>query len=193
MPVSTEGQNAARPRAKRHVPFFGQCVLVVATGFGLGRIPFAPGTFGALLGVPLALGVTALHGHLWTQIAIVVALALIAVPICDAAEEIFGEKDDGRIVADEYLLLPVCFVGQMPVWDMMMQGGLDAKTAVVFTVFVFLVSRLCDILKPSPARQVQRLHGGLGIVLDDFFASLYTWVLVWGLKDIIVPRIAELL
>ena len=209
MPVSVEEQDAGEQAPPEKVeetpvPFFGKCAVLVATGFGIGRIPFAPGTFGALLGIPLALAVTSLHGHLWTQIAIVAALTLIAVPICDAAEQIFGVKDDDRIVADEFMLFPICFVGTnsliavegrepASVWEMLMGGGLDAKTAVVFIVFVFVISRICDILKPAPAHQIQAVKGGLGVVLDDFFASLYTWILVWGLKDWAIPKIMSLL
>lgn len=199
MPQADSEKDDSKPASacveNDRLPFFGKCVLWVATGFGIGRIPVAPGTFGAILGIPLALGVMALHGHVWVQIAIAVALMLLAVPVCDGAEKIFGKKDDGRIVADEYMLLPICFIGAnsfvngSPVWELIRLGGSDAKTAVVFILFVFAVSRVCDILKPSPARQIQAAKGGWGIVLDDFFTSLYTWILVWGLKDLVFSKI----
>ncbi|MCK5748476.1 MAG: hypothetical protein KAH44_19830 [Oricola sp.] len=67
-------------------PFMRRAVHAVATGFGLGYAPVASGTFGALLGLPLAVGLTVLHAHLYGQIAICLLLAVLAVPICDAAE-----------------------------------------------------------------------------------------------------------
>ncbi len=152
-------------------------VLLVATGFGLGRAPVASGTFGAMLGLPLALGFTALYRQIYWQIGIALVLTLLAVPICGFAERHFGAKDDGRIVADEYLTLPICVIG-MPILSMMREGRLFA--GLVLLGLAFVVSRVCDILKPTPARQSQRIPGGWGIVLDDFFASVYALVLTWG-------------
>ena len=149
--------------------FLQRITIAVATGFGLGKAPVASGTFGALLGLPLALGLTVLHEHLYLQISICAALSLLAVPICDAAERYFGEKDDGRIVADEYLTLPICVIG-LPIARMMREGQVMQGVSLLGTAFV--LSRICDILKPTPARQLQRVKGGLGIVLDDVFASV---------------------
>lgn len=164
-------------------------ILAAATGLGLGYSPFASGTCGALLGVPLGLALSTLHAHVWLQAAVAAVLVLVAIPICDAAEKIFGVKDDGRIVADEYLLLPICFVGMGPVWRQLLAGGDDALRAAIFVAFAFLVSRAVDILKPSPCRQIQRVKGGLGVVLDDLFASIYSWIIIWGLKDHVVAFI----
>ena len=159
--------------------------LAVATGFGLGRAPVASGTFGALLGLPLALGLTVLHRHLGWQIAICAALSLLAVPVCDAAERFFGEKDDGRIVADEYLTLPICVIG-LPIAEMLRGGQVMQGLILLGTAFV--LSRVCDILKPTPARQLQRVRGGLGIVLDDVFASFYALILTYGARDFVLER-----
>lgn len=142
------------------------CVFV-ASGFGLGLVaPFAPGTFGSLPGVALAYAVCALP--LWLQVAACLALAVLAVPICDVAEKALGIKDDGRITADEWMLYPIALIGiplaSLPWWSM-----------VVF----FCVIRFVDIVKPWPARQIQSLHGGLGIVADDFFANLYSLAVNW--------------
>ena len=142
------------------------CVFV-ASGFGLGlAAPFAPGTFGSLPGVALAYAVCALP--LWLQVAACLALAVLAVPICDVAEKALGIKDDGRIVADEWMLYPIALIG-IPILD------LPWWTMVVF----FCIVRFVDIVKPWPARQIQNLHGGLGIVADDFFANLYSLAVNW--------------
>lgn len=170
--------------------FLQRITIAVATGFGLGKAPVASGTFGALLGLPLALGVTVLHEHLYLQISICAALSLLAVPICDAAERFFGEKDDGRIVADEYLTLPICVIG-LPIARMMRDGQVMQGLSLLGTAFV--LSRICDILKPTPARQLQRVTGGLGIVLDDVFASFYALILTYGAQDfLLVPHVYPL-
>lgn len=166
-------------------PLLRRVTLAVATGFGLGRAPVASGTFGALLGLPLALGFTVLHRHLWWQIGICAALSLLAVPVCGAAERFFGEKDDGRIVADEYLTLPICFIG-LPIAQMLRDGQVVQGLILLGTAFV--LSRVCDILKPTPARQLQRVRGGLGIVLDDVFASFYALILTYGALDFVLER-----
>ena len=142
------------------------CVFV-ASGFGLGLVaPFAPGTFGSLPGVALAYAVCALP--LWLQIVACLGFALLAIPFCDVAEKALGIKDDGRITADEWMLYPIALVGiplaSLPWWSM-----------VVF----FCVIRIVDIVKPWPARQLQSVHGGLGIVVDDFFANLDSLAVNW--------------
>ena len=159
-----------------------RAVLAVATGFGLGYAPVASGTFGALLGLPLALSLTVLHAHLYWQIGICVVLTLLAIPICDAAERMLGEKDDGRIVADEYLTLPICVIG-LPLAGMMRNGQMLQALILLGTAFV--LSRICDILKPTPARQLQRVKGGLGIVLDDAFSTFYALILTHGAADLL--------
>lgn len=163
---------------------FAKLTVLVASGFGLGLSPFASGTCGAILGIPLGLAVSTI-ANVWIQIAVCAALVLIAIPICDGAEKYYGEKDDGRIVADEYMLLPICFIGQGPIWKMIVDGGNARIDAMALIVFIFVISRIIDILKPTPARQIQAVKGGLGVVLDDLFASIYSWIFVWCLKDYI--------
>lgn len=171
-------------------------VLLLANGFGLGNSPYCSGTVGALLGIPFGIALTALHGCTWAQIAIAYAMALVAVPICDMAERHYGKKDDGRVVADEWMLLPICFIAQEPVWQEFANG--DWVTAVLFTGMAFVVSRISDIIKAFPAYQLQKMEGGLGIMLDDFFASVYAWVAIhflniYLLHPVIIPFVKDLL
>ena len=141
--------------------------LLLATGFGIGLFaPVAPGTIGSLPGVALAYAMALLP--VWLQVVVALALAAIAVPICGSAEKTLGIKDDGRICADEWMLFPIAVVGipllDLPWWSM--------------AVF-FCVVRLIDILKPWPCRRLQAIPGGMGIVIDDFFANVYSLVLNW--------------
>lgn len=162
--------------------------LAFANGFGLGLAPFASGTFGALVGIPFAIAITAIPS-VWFQAAAALALALLAIPVCEAGEIRYGEKDPGRVVADEWMLLPICFVGQVPVWDLLVAG--DYARAAGFVALAFAASRFFDILKPFPAYRLQALHGGFGIVFDDFFADLYAWVAIrllslWLFADLVI-------
>ena len=131
---------------------------LLATGFGLGLSPVAPGTAGSLLGVVIVYLIAPLR--LEWQLVVACGLVIVAIPICDAGERLLGRKDDGRIVADEYLAFPLCML------------GLPLQPGVLLMAFV--TCRFFDIVKPPPARQCEALKGGLGIVLDDVVASLYS-------------------
>ena len=147
--------------------FLERLCLFVATGFGIGLVaPFAPGTFGSAPGVALAFATTALP--LWLEIPAVTAFAIAAIPFCDVAERSLGIKDDGRIVADEWMLFPIAVAGlplaSLPWW---------------MTAVFFLVTRFVDIVKPPPARSLQSIPGGRGIVADDFVANIYSLAANW--------------
>ena len=145
---------------------------VLALGFGAGLAPFAPGTFGTLLAVPIALG-------LWTYATDVQFLAAIvfffAIGIWASAVtgKDLGIPDHGAIVWDEVVafLLVLYFV-----------GGDSARMAVAFLLF-----RLFDIVKPPPIRQFDAaFKSGFGVMADDILAAGYTllvlalWQRLWG-------------
>ncbi len=150
-----------------------RATVFLATGFGLGLIaPIAPGTLGTLPGVLLALWLSL--QQLPLQVLACTGLTLLAIPICDVAEKVLQKKDDGRIVADEWMLFPIATIA-LPLWH-----------HPWLLIPCFLVARICDIIKPPPARSLQRLHGGLGIVVDDLIASLYALAinhLIWHLMQ----------
>ncbi|HMP74803.1 MAG TPA: phosphatidylglycerophosphatase A [Kiritimatiellia bacterium] len=133
------------------------------TGFGLGYSPFAPGTVGCLLGLPL---VWAINSHFGVpgQIAWAIALTLLAIPLSQAVEDKLKNKDPKPCVADEYLTFPICMIG-LPVWD--------HPHGLVVMAVAFVTNRFFDIAKFWPANGLQRLKGGVGIVIDDVFAALY--------------------
>ncbi len=128
----------------------------IAVGFGTGWSPIMPGTVGTLVGLPLAWGLMMLP-NLWCQIGTCLVLTLIAIPICGVAEKMIGGKDPGCIVADEYLTLPITVMGLTNPWALL--SG-------------FILHRIFDITKPPPIKQLQHIHGGFGIVIDDFLAAL---------------------
>ena len=129
----------------------------MAVGFGTGYSPVMPGTAGTLIGLPLAWGVMMLYPEHGLQAAVCGALTLLALPICGAAEKMIGGKDPACIVADEYLTLPITVIGLTSPWALLTG---------------FVLHRVFDITKPPPIRQLQHIHGGFGIVIDDFLAAL---------------------
>jgi len=133
--------------------------ILTATGLGLGYAPVASGTFGALLGLPLAAVLVGLPW--WGQAAAVAVLAVAAMPVCTVAERVFGKKDDGRIVVDEYVTVPLCLL------------GLPWTTQPLWLAAAFVTHRVLDIIKPFPARRSQGIPHGPGIVIDDVISSLY--------------------
>ncbi len=130
----------------------------LATGFGIGRLaPFAPGTFGSLLGLPLAL---ALHPlPLVGQGVLLVAAFALAAWISGRAERALGSHDPSQIVIDEICGMALALAGHPldPGW----------------LVAGFVAFRFFDILKPWPIRLLdRRIPGGIGTVLDDAAAGL---------------------
>ena len=138
-------------------------VNLLAFGLGTGLSPVAPGTVGTILGVVLAWLVQPL-GFEW-QFMVAIALIVSGVWICGESAKRVGVHDHSGIVWDEiaamYLILIVVPVSA-PIW------------AIAFALF-----RLFDIWKPWPIRDLDhRLHGGLGIMLDDLVAALYAALLL---------------
>jgi phosphatidylglycerophosphatase A len=150
-------------------------MTILATGFGLGYSPVASGTVGTLWGVLIVIFLFPALG-IGAQIATAIVLSLLSIPICDAAEKVFQTKDDGRIVADEYLTFPICLIGLV---------GPEVGVRWWVVLIAFLTCRFFDIVKPFPARQLQVLHGGFGITIDDIAASLYSLIanhaIVWAI------------
>ncbi len=138
--------------------FNDRVVLFVAQGAYAGRFPVAPGTAGTVVAVALYLLLSVLP-PLWYLLACILTTG-IAIWASDEAERMLGKKDDGSIVIDEIagFLLSLAFVP--PTWGYIAAG--------------FLLFRAFDVLKPFPLRRLQELRGGIGIVLDDIGAGIYT-------------------
>ncbi len=137
--------------------------LFFGTGLGIGLIPFAPGTFGTLWGLPLVWGLQ--HFALPLQLASVVVIFLLGVPICQSAETALGMADPGAVVYDEIAAMPIVFLVTPLTWSTAILG--------------FFWFRLFDIWKPWPASRLEQLHGGLGIMLDDAVAGIYAALALW--------------
>jgi phosphatidylglycerophosphatase A len=131
----------------------------IALGFGSGLAPFAPGTFGTLVAIPIAalLRAYASDGGFVAAIVLLLALGTWA---ADVTGRDLGVPDHGGIVIDEIVafLIVLYFVGGDPLWQ----------------AFAFLLFRIFDIAKPPPIRQVDAaLKNGIGVMVDDLLAAAY--------------------
>ena len=132
-------------------------IVFLATGFYIGNIPFAPGTFGTILGLPLCF----LLGLLKLPLALVCTMLfiLIAIWISHIAEKRLKKKDPGCIVIDEIAGMAVTLIG-LP---FNLTTGLSG----------FIIFRILDISKPFPIGALEKhLPGGLGVVADDVIAGI---------------------
>jgi len=160
------------------------------TAFGLGHMQPAPGTWGSLPPVVVAFVFVSIGVPHW-ETDVVLALMLILFSIAcirfgAMAEEWWGKKDPGRVVADEVAgqCLPLLFLPWREPDDWLINGGICASA--------FLMFRFLDIIKPPPARGLQRLAGGWGILIDDLFAGLYAAIVMQALVRIVIPAIPSL-
>ena len=139
-----------------------KAIKFLACGFGSGLAPIAPGTFGTLAGVPICLLCMPLPWFL--RLLVVLALMALSVYVAGRAEEIYQKKDDQRIVIDEIIGFQVTM--------------LPVTITVLHLCAGFVLFRIFDILKPFPLKNLQRLPGGWGVVLDDFGAGIYAGTLM---------------
>ncbi len=174
--VTSELQRASGQEQNPDAPKFSVRVFV-AQGFGIGRIPFAPGTFGSFLGLAwFALLIAT--GNFWAYLAGCIEGIAFSIWLCDDAEKILDETDPGSVVLDEIIAIPFCFLPWVA--SLWMNGGtfptvgnFFTGTALWKTLAVVALFRLFDIWKPWPIRQIQRLPGGWGVTVDDLLAAVY--------------------
>jgi phosphatidylglycerophosphatase A len=132
-------------------------VMFLATGFCIGNIPFAPGSFGSLIGLPLSFALTGIS--LAPAVLCTLLFIFFAVYIADVAEKILEQNDPGCIVIDEAAGMMVTLT------------GLPFNPITV--VIGFVLFRVLDILKPFPIRNLdKRVPGGWGVVADDVAAGV---------------------
>lgn len=136
----------------------------LATGLGVGLAVPAPGTFGALWGLPWSWWLLFSGVSWWAWLSIPAGILLGGPLSTRAARDLGGKKDPGAIVWDEIATVPLVFglaawLAYEPVWWWLPVG--------------FGLHRLFDISKPWPCRWLEKLPEGWGIMLDDVAAALY--------------------
>jgi phosphatidylglycerophosphatase A len=142
----------------------------LATWFGCGLSPVAPGTAGSAAALAIAWWLRTSYG--WQGWMFAAAAAAMLAPAIWAAEVTAvssGKKDPQIVVIDEVLGQWVTLAGA-------------AAFDTVSWIAAFLLFRAFDIVKPPPVRQLERLPGGLGIVADDIGAGIYGAVVLYAIE-----------
>lgn len=144
---------------KQNMNFKERAVLFVATGCCAGYIPFAPGTIGTIVGLPLAFFLSGIK--LTYILPVILFFILFSIAIAGHAEKILNQKDPGLIVIDEIAGI-IITLACAPVNLAILAAG-------------FFIFRFFDILKPFPIRWIEKkIPGGAGIVLDDVVAGIFS-------------------
>ena len=144
--------------------------LAIST-FGVGYLPLMPGTYGSLVAVGIFLGLTQfIKGNALVAVVLVAIVAVTFAGIWAASrtEELSGRKDPGKVVVDEV-------AGQL---ISLFPLTLFAQWSIVAVIISFILFRFFDIVKPYPARKLEGLKGGLGIMCDDLMAGVYAAVII---------------
>lgn len=151
--------------------------LWIAQGFGVGRLPIAPGTFGSVIGL-LWFMLLLQTQNLWLYLLGTALGLILSVWLCGIGERILKKRDPGSVVLDEIAAMPVCFfawVFKFWIADHTLPplGAFFARNTWQIAAGVFVLFRIFDILKPWPIRASQGLAAGWGITIDDFLAATY--------------------
>ncbi|WP_252263369.1 phosphatidylglycerophosphatase A family protein [Paracidobacterium acidisoli] len=139
------------------------------TFFGIGLVGPGPGTWASLaaallwFGAASTLHLTSTGLIAWTAVA-ALAVAAIGIPAGTIVARESGREDPGHVVIDEV-------AGQ---WVALLACPVETRHMAL----AFLLFRVFDIVKPWPARQLERLHGGTGIMLDDIAAGAYALIVM---------------
>jgi phosphatidylglycerophosphatase A len=147
----------------------------LAFGLGTGASPYAPGTVGTLLGIPLVYLLS--QWPLWLYLVVTGFIVLLGTWVSDRTSKDIGVHDHGGIVIDE------------------VAGFLVTMLAVPVNLWTVLIAfaafRCFDIIKPWPIGWLdEKVHGGIGIMLDDLLAGVYGLLVIW-LVIWIFPNLAQ--
>jgi len=130
----------------------------ISLGFGSGKLPHAPGTYGTVVAIPIFLLMANLS--LFVYIAICLALLLLGIWASQVYSEFLGVHDHGSIVWDEVVGYLITMTATPAEWHWIILG--------------FILFRLFDIWKPWPINLLDKyVHGGVGIMMDDVLAGIY--------------------
>ena len=150
--------------------------VLIGTGFGSGFSPFAPGPAGALLASIIWIALYLLLPFsvvLWITAALVIVFTFAGIWAADKLEACWGE-DPSRVVVDEMVgvWIPLLAVPDNDKW-------------IWYVVAAFVLFRAFDIAKPLGIRKMESLRGGVGVMMDDILAGVYSFILLAGVRCVI--------
>jgi phosphatidylglycerophosphatase A len=149
-------------------PNLKKFLIIIATGFGVGYLPGAPGTYGTLVAFLIYLFLP--HSPRDYFIFLIIAV-ILAIFLANVAEKYFQKDDPPQIVIDEMVGYWLALWALPPSWP--------------FVFGAFILFRVFDIVKPYPFCSIERLKGGLGIILDDLMAGFYTWCILQAIRFLV--------
>ncbi len=129
---------------------------MIASVFYIGYLPVAPGTLGSLASLVLYYFIC--HDAL-IMAAVILIVIILGFMTAGRVEKVFGEKDPGEIVIDEFAGMLISLYRLPPTMGYVVTG--------------FLLFRFFDIVKPKPIQSLEKLKGSLGIMSDDIIAGVY--------------------
>lgn len=144
-------------------------VHFLAFGFGSGAAPLAPGTFGTLVAIPIFLLFSLVD--IWLYLVLTGLMLMVGIWLCHVTARDLGVHDHSGIVWDEIVGYLITMIAAPVGWLPILLG--------------FFLFRFFDILKPWPVNWAdKRVPGGLGIMLDDVLAGIYSALVLQGLLQI---------
>jgi phosphatidylglycerophosphatase A len=178
--VATANTAAVRPVGARS--FKDYLALAIAT-CGVGYLPLAPGTWGSLLAIvtywlvrwavsvksPDTFAAVTPSAFLTGQVLVIAVVTVLGTWSASRSERVLELKDPGKVVVDEVAGQLIALLPLFNTWE-------SPSLWLVLTAFILF--RFFDIVKPYPARKLESLHGGLGIMADDLVAGAYAAIMV---------------
>lgn len=149
--------------------------VLIATGFGTGFSPLAPGTAGALLATIIWFGLSIIVSEvclLWLTVALVLLFTIAGIWAANRLEPYWGE-DPSRVVVDEMVGVWIALLAA-PAGD------------IWYALGAFALFRLFDIFKPLGIRRMESFPGGIGVMMDDILAGIYSFAILIAIRGWIV-------
>ncbi|MBW1803242.1 MAG: phosphatidylglycerophosphatase A, partial [Deltaproteobacteria bacterium] len=140
--------------------------LCLSTWFGVGALPGAPGTYGTIGAIPLAIWM--MHTGVLFDFLLMIFIILVGLWSSGRSQKMVGQDDPQEVVIDEVAGYVLTVFLHPPSWIALGAG------------FVFF--RFFDICKPFPVRHLEKMPGGLGIVADDLMAGIYANLCLWVMR-----------
>lgn len=152
--------------------FSEKIAMFLATSFYLGRFPIAPGTVGTLGAIPFFY--LYWDKGLLAQFSITMSVILVGIWASYVVSQKFQEKDPSFVSIDEVAGYMVTMFGIDPT-------KYELNQLLMYFILGFVIFRIVDITKPPPIKTLEKYPMGIGIVVDDVLAGVYSWLILHGL------------
>lgn len=149
--------------------FSEKVALFLASSFYLGKFPIAPGTVGTLGAIPFFY--LYWDKGLLVQFSITMSVILVGIWASHTVSQKFEDKDPSFVTVDEIAGYMITMFGINP-------QDYQINQLITYFILGFIIFRIVDILKPPPIKLVEKYPMGVGIVLDDVLAGVYSWAVL---------------